>query len=182
MTQAPTRRKVLRRFYEPLLLLSALGQIRGKRIKSESNNDTLSPNIAKLRRSFVDGLAYICAYEKGSSRVTAVALEKTPQGITVWLAANETVWEKVIRFLEDVLCDIQRISELNDRDSRQREGERTAEDLTSRIIAFNAPRIQTYYDQVVQKRAPACLEIISEGHENGGTSKMRSTPAFRLRP
>lgn len=180
MTQAPIKRKVLRRFYEPLLLLSALGQIRGERIKSEINTDTLSPNIQKLRRSFVDGIAYICAYEKLPSRVTAVALEKTPQGIMVWLAANEKVGEKVIRFLEDVLSDIQRISELNDRESRQREGERTKEDLTSKVIAFNAPRIQIYYDLVVQKRAPACLEIISEGHGNSGTSKITSRPAFRL--
>ena len=77
VTQAPKKRKVLRRFYEPLWLLSALGQIRGERIKSEINIDPLSPNIQKLRRSFVDRIAYIHASEKEPSRVTAVALGKT---------------------------------------------------------------------------------------------------------
>ena len=64
MAQATVSRKLLRRFYEPLLLLSALGQIRGQRIKPESDANSISPNIQKLRRSFVDGIAYICAYEK----------------------------------------------------------------------------------------------------------------------
>ena len=169
MAQVPMSRKVLRRFYEPLLLLNALGQIRGKRIKPESDTNSLSPNIQKLRRSFVDGIAYICAYEKGSRRVTAAALEQTPQGITVWLAANEKIEEKVIKFLETVLSDIQRIAELDDRESRQWKGEQTVEDLTSRVIAFNAPRIQTYYEQVARKHAPACLDTISKGGMKSGT-------------
>ena len=169
MAQVPISRKVLRRFYEPLLLLNALGQIRGKRIKPESDPNSLSPNIQKLRRSFVDGIAYICAYEKGSRRVTAAALEKTPQGITVWLAANEKLEEKVIQFLETVLSDIQRIAELDDRESRHRKGEQTVEDLTSRVVAFNAPRIQTYCEQVARKHAPACLDTISKGGMKSGT-------------
>ena len=177
MTETQIRRKVLRRFYEPLLLLSSLGQIRGERIKSEASINTLSPNIHKIRRSFVDGIAYICAYEKGPSRVTAAALEKTPQGITVWLAANEKLEKKVIQFLENILSDVQHISELNDREARQREGERIEEYFTSRIIAFNSSRILTYYKQVAQKQVPNCLEIISEGHANSGTSNM----TFRTR-
>ncbi len=181
MTETQIRRKVLRRFYEPLLLLSALGQIRGKRIKSEANNDTLSPNIQKLRRSFVDGIAYICAYEKGPSRVTAAALEKTPQEITVWLAANEEVGDKVIQFLDGVLADIQRISGPTGRSDRQWEGERIEEDLTSRIIDFNISRILTYYNQVARTWAPECLKIINEGHESSGTSKTTLRHAFTIK-
>lgn len=180
MAQATVRRKVLRRFYEPLLLLNALGQIRGERIKAQSDTDDLSPNIQKLRRSFVDGIAYICAYEKGSRRVTAAALEKTPQWITIWLAANEKIGEKVIQFLDTVLSDIKRIAELDDRESRQREGEQTVEDLTSRIVAFNAPRIQTYYEQVARKHAPACLNTISKGRVENGTSKLIFMSALSL--
>ena len=180
MTQAAIRRKVLRRFYEPVLLLSALGQIRGERIKPESDTDNLGPNIQKLRRSFTDGIAYICAYEKGSRRVTAAALEKTPQGLKVWLAANENIGEKVIQFLEKVLSDIQRIAQLNDKESREWEGEQTVEDLTSRIVAFNAPRIQTYYEQVSRKYATACLDIINKGHVKSGALKIISVSALRL--
>ena len=175
MTETQVRRKVLRRFYEPLLLLSSLGQIRGQRIKSEANTNTLSPNVHRLRRVFVDGIAFICAYEKGPHCVTAVALEKTPQGITVWVAANEKLEEKVIHFLESVLSDIRRISELRDRDSRQREGDRIEEDLMSRIITFNTSRILTYYKQVAQ-RVPKCLEIISGRREKSGMLNLRFMP------
>ena len=171
MTENQVRRKVLRRFYEPLLLLNALGQNLGKRIIAEAVIDTLSPNIQKLRRSFADGVAYICAHEKESKCVIAAVLEKTPQGITVWLAANETIGEKVVQLLEKVLSDIQRISELNDRFDRQREGERAKKEPTPRIIAFNKSRILTYYKQMAQDLAPMCLEIIRKGYEKSGASK-----------
>lgn len=179
MAQATVSRKLLRRFYEPLLLLSALGQIRGQRIKPESDANCISPNIQKLRRSFVDGIAYICAYEKGPRRVTAAALEQTPQGILVWLAANQNIGEKVIQFLENILSDIQRIAELDDRESRQLKGEQMLEDLTSKIVAFNAPRIQTYYEQVALRHAPACLDAINNGRMKSGTSRITSVSAFR---
>lgn len=92
----------------------------------------------------------------------------------VWLAGNEKVGNKVIQFLESVLSDVQRISELNDRDVRQREGARI-EDLTSRIIAFNTSRL-TYYNQMARKRASECIDIISEGHVNSGTSNIAFRP------
>ena len=171
MPQAALSRKILRRFYEPLLLLNALGQIRGDRIKPESDTNSISPNIHKLRRSFVDGIAYICAYEKGVRRVTAAALERTPEGILIWLAANENIEEKVIQFLGMILSDIQHIAELDDMEDRQREGDQLPEDLTTRIVAFNGPRIQTYYEQVARKHAPACLDTISNGRIKSGTSK-----------
>ena len=176
MSQATPSRKILRRFYEPLLLLSALGQMRGERIKAESDANSMSPNIQKLRRSFVDGIAYICAYEKGPRRVTAATLERTPQGITVWLAANGKIGENVLSFLENVLSDIQRIAELDDREKRQREGGQTLEHLTSRIVSFNVPRIQTYYEQVARKLVPACLDTISKGCVESGRSKGASVP------
>lgn len=171
MAQTVPSRKVLRRFYEPLLLLSALGQIRGERIKPESDTNSSSHIIQKLRRSFADGIAYICSYEKDPRRVTAAALEQTPLGITVWLAANEKIDGKVLHFLEGILSDIQRIAELDDKGKRQWKGDQTVEDLASRIIAFNALRIQTYYEQVKCKLAPTCLDTISKGRTENGTSK-----------
>ena len=119
----------------------------------------------------MDGIAYICAYEKGPRCVTAAALEQTPQGIMVWLAANENIEDTVIQFLEKVLFDIQRIAKLDDRESRQRKGEQMLENLISRIVAFNAPRVQTYYEQVTRRHAPVCLDIISRACVKEGTSK-----------
>ena len=168
MTQLSLRHKLLRRFYEPLLLLNALGQIRGERIKAETESFSSSPNIQKLRRSFADGIASICAYQKGPLYVTAAALEKTPEGVTVWLAANGEIDRDVIGFLQSVLSDIQKIAELVDRKSRQSAGEQMRERLTSNIIAFNAPRIETYYSQVKEKHGPKCLKIMKEECKSNG--------------
>ncbi|KAM0800304.1 hypothetical protein BDR22DRAFT_852548 [Usnea florida] len=165
----PMRRKVERRFYEPLLLLSALGQMRGERTKAEIVTDTLDPNIQTLRRNFVDGIAYICSYEKTPKRVTAVAIQKIPQGIVVWLAANKKVGGKVKQFLDSVLSDIQQISTPSDKDKRRKEGERLTEGLASKIVDFNTPRIGVYYRQVAQ--ILKSWKIISEGHKHEGTAR-----------
>ena len=171
----PMRRKVGRRFYEPLLLLSALGQMRGERTKAGITTDTLYPNIQKYRRNFVDGIAYICSFTKEPKRVTAVAIQKKPQEIIVWLAANENIGKKVDIFLRGVLSDIQQISTSND---RQNEGERMKEELASKIIDFNTPRIWFYYRQVA--RILKSWKIISEGRKQGTTLSLKLDPAVRL--
>ena len=51
----------------------------------------------------MNGIDFICAYEKSPHCVTAVALEKTPQGITFWVAANEKLEVKFLNFLR-VFC------------------------------------------------------------------------------
>jgi hypothetical protein len=68
--------KLLRRFYEPLVL-SVLNPVRGIRF---SNNDyRLDDSLDELRRSFINGLATICDSHKGGDTVTAAALQSTPQ-------------------------------------------------------------------------------------------------------
>lgn len=163
-----TGRKVLRRFYEPLLLLKALDPIRGERIKPESIHSD-SPNLQKLRRSFVDGIAYICAYKKGPDHVTAAALERTPQEVKVWLASNKNIDDSVIHMLQRVLYDVQCIARLDSRESRQRLGEQTLDRLTSDIVDFNAPRISTYYKEVALRCVPECLKVIRSSLTRNGT-------------
>jgi len=95
---SPIRHKVTRRFYEPLLLLHALGPIRGERIKSEIMPDDPESNHIQLRRSFTNAIAYICAYQKEPDYVTAAALEKTSQGIVVWPCTNVDIEEGFVTF------------------------------------------------------------------------------------
>ncbi len=159
--------EVLRRFYEPLLLLNALGQIRGKRIKPELVTDDSGPNRQKIRRSFADGIAYICACEKDPDHVTATALEQTPQGITVWLAANGDIEEKVIPFLEDVLFDLHYVAEQNSASERQNAGRQILDGLITRVIAFNESRIQVYYRKA-RRYVSQCLVVMGEIQESSG--------------
>src|SRR5688500_17846751 len=62
---------LIHRFYEPLILLAALGQTRGHHISK--------PHATKeqaLHRRFLRNLAYVCDYEKGGKTTTAIGLEE----------------------------------------------------------------------------------------------------------
>ena len=159
------RRKLLRRFYEPVLLLHALDPIRGDRIKASADHIPTSPNIQKIRRDFVNAITYICAYQKGSPYVTAAALERAPEGVRVWLAANANIAGFVVDFLRGVLSDIQRIAELEGKTNIFQEGERLNESLTSRIVAFNAPRLRTYFPEAKKRHVRSCLQIFQTKRE-----------------
>jgi hypothetical protein len=167
-------RKVLRRFYEPLLLLEALGEVRGERIRLDSTVDDAGTNQRKIRRSFADGIAYVCAYRTDGDYVTAAALERTPEGIIVWLAANTTVEEKVVEFVGRLLNELQHISQHENAHSRQRAGTQSIDHIRSMVIGFNALRITHYYRLVVQKFASPCLEIVRNARQLDG--KLLSFP------
>lgn len=169
---AQVRRKLLRRFYEPLLLLNALGQIRGKRIKPDLEAYTLGASHQKLRRSFVDGIAYISSYEKGPDHVTAAALERSANGVVVWLAANGTIHPRVIEFLKEILADIHTISNQATANERHVQGHEMQEELLTRVIAFNEPRLRAYYN-LVHSYSLRCLPAIKQ--EINSTSKLDDT-------
>jgi hypothetical protein len=154
-------RKVLRRFYEPLLLLYALDPIRGERTKAASFTDDVEPNHGKRRRLIADDIAYIAAYKKGPDHVTATALEKTPQGITVWLAANSNIESKVEKFLKRVLLILQQVAEYENPAERRQAGNLALTLLQEDIIAFTAPKLQTYYKLIASKYILPCLDVIS---------------------
>jgi hypothetical protein len=157
----PLRRKVLRRFYEPLLLLNALGQIRGERIKPELNPDTPASSHQKTRRAFADGIAYICAYERGPDCVTATALESSPQGVIVWLATNTPINPKVTTFLQGILKDLALIAEQRDAIERRQLGETLRETLLTRIITFNSTRLSSYH-HLINGFAKDCIPLIQQ--------------------
>ena len=111
----PVEPKLLNRFYEALVMLPVLGKNRGNRTAEEDFDmepeaSDLGPD--KLRRSFIRHLAYLCDYEKGGDRTTAIALEQTPQGITYWVASNKTPdtkscgKDRMERFLYDMLANL----------------------------------------------------------------------------
>ncbi|KFY98090.1 hypothetical protein V500_01800, partial [Pseudogymnoascus sp. VKM F-4518 (FW-2643)] len=102
-TPVPISPTIERQFYESQLLLHALEKVRGEHKKRQNYHGELDQDETELRRSFVDKLAYICDFKKGGSTVTALALQKTYQGVTFWIGANETVKPKVIEFLQKIL-------------------------------------------------------------------------------
>jgi hypothetical protein len=156
--------KVVHNFYEPLLLLNALGQVRGKRIKPELNLDSPTSDHQRARRSFADGIAYICAYDRGPDFVTAAALENSPQGVIVWLAFNANVECNVPKFLQGILNDLAAIAEQNTGTERLQKGSQIRESLLTRIITFNEARISAYHG-CVKSFTEKCLPLLKKARQ-----------------
>jgi hypothetical protein len=156
----PLRYKVARRFYEPLLLLHALGTIRGGRIKPEIVPETTGTNHTQIRRSFADTIAYICAYKKGPDYVTAAALEKTPRGVVVWLAANSEIGENVKVFLGDVLAQVRDVVDLDDMEEQQQAAQLAKENLSRMITNFHIPRLEVYRKKIITDLIQPCQEVL----------------------
>jgi hypothetical protein len=165
---ATIRHKVIRRFYEPLLLLDALGPIRGERIRPEIIRDDSEPNHTQLRRSFADAIAYICAYQKEPDYVTAAALEKTPQGVVVWLSANANVEEKVVTFLEGVLACVHRVVEQDNVEDLHQEASLATQRLLSMIVDFQAPRLGVYRREIIRSCILPCQELLTDYAQRNG--------------
>ncbi|TGO43515.1 hypothetical protein BHYA_0001g00590 [Botrytis hyacinthi] len=125
----PVTPKLLKRFYEALILLTVFGSNRGSRISEEETpTDTFDDEIldidmntsaldvnkkhemdemgrTKLRRSFTRHLAYLCDYEKGGDSTTAIGLQQMDTGGIVYHVAWNRCSrpERGVEFLKRVL-------------------------------------------------------------------------------
>ncbi len=105
--------KLLRRFYEPMILLSVLDPLRSEHIgrPSDPNHWILSPT--ELRRAFVDKLAYLCDFKKGGDTITAIALQSLPEGIIIHCATNNPMKPQVLDFINRVLALVATVNNEN---------------------------------------------------------------------
>ncbi|KAI2734488.1 hypothetical protein DTO013E5_9983 [Penicillium roqueforti] len=141
--------KRLRLLYEPLCLLRILSEVRGDRIKpGDIFPEGPGLSATKSYRSFVDAIAYICAYRKRPGYVTAAALEQTPDAIVILLAANDGIDTAVVTLLEKVLIILSWIIENPTVRLDTKEGREVMKILTVHVLGLNAPKIFEYYQQV----------------------------------
>ena len=162
----PESTKLMKRFYEPLVLQHVLDPTRGSHIHCEplGSPDKSELNNCNLRRSFVNSLAYICDYQKGGATVTAIALEMRPAGVVFWVAANEDVEGKVVLSLEGILKNLAGLDGVVDEESTV-----TVEESTFRLaVELGMPRVKAYW-QLLQGPLERCLKIL-EGEQSKGES------------
>ncbi|KAI0382517.1 hypothetical protein F5Y04DRAFT_252850 [Hypomontagnella monticulosa] len=101
--------RLLYRFYEPLILLRALGQTRGKHTSSPQD---ASPTESRRRR-LLRNLSYLCDYEKGGETTSAIGLEENEQCFVFWVSSNANrSRSKIVQFLESRLTEVPHISML----------------------------------------------------------------------
>jgi len=158
--------KLMKRFYEPLVLQHILDPTRGDHIQCEplDTQDESELGDCKLRRSFVDSLAYICDFDKGGATVTAIALEKRPAGVVFWVAANESVNGRVVLSLEEILKGLVGLGldGVVDKESTAKVEESTFR----RAVELGMPRVKAYW-KLMQGPLERCLNIL-ESEQNKG--------------
>ncbi|KAI1413912.1 hypothetical protein F5Y13DRAFT_198320 [Hypoxylon sp. FL1857] len=129
--------KLLCRFYEPLILLEALGKTRGAH--------TSKPQDASLtqskRRRLLRNLAYLCDYEKGGETTSSIGLEENDQCFVFWVASNATrprAGNRIVPFLESSFAQIRRTITLKEEEERGR----IEEEFIRQCIAFAGSRVK----------------------------------------
>jgi hypothetical protein len=161
------RRKLLRRLYEPLLLLEALRRAPEKPQESVDGIEPSGRSTEGLRRSFVDGIAYLSAFERCSDSVTATALETTPQGPILWLAANNGIRQTTVEFLREVLAELHTVSREDSPGARNNVAERITPGLLHRVITFSVPRLRKYVNNIRNVDVKMCVSLMRESQVDG---------------
>lgn len=152
--------KLLRRFYEPLILLSVLDPTRGAQ-RPDLITDRGLQGRQKLWRSFLDQLSFLCDAKKGGDTVTAIAAQRTVEHTVFWLASNSNARRKAKNHVEWILS---RLNNLYDVDLE--ETVRIENNITTRCIEFSSARINTYVTFLLKdlkKARPPELTKCGEG-------------------
>ncbi|KAI1499253.1 hypothetical protein F5X99DRAFT_420058 [Biscogniauxia marginata] len=125
--------KLISRFYEPLILLTALGKTRGAHISAPYDP---TPFHSKRRR-LLRNLSYLCDYDKGGDTTCSIGLEERPECFNFWVASNKaSSGGRIIQFLQSTLVDVQRIIVLEERERFHEE-----EAFIRKCIEFARPRV-----------------------------------------
>jgi len=105
--------KLLRRFYEPMLLLKLLDPVRGQRVDRSIDPEHDALSSTEIRRAFVNKLAYLCDFKKGGDTSTAIALQDSSQDVVIHCAANDHVKPRVKDFIRETLKLLVTVDDMN---------------------------------------------------------------------
>jgi hypothetical protein len=156
--------RLLKRFYEPLVLLHVLDRNGEQRTpRSLEITDSSEMQLRDLRRTFLDQLAYVCDNIKGGDTVTAIALEAQPSGTVFWVAANNGVSTRTADFLDKVLCTLQSLAMCQTESARSA----TEAELSQMCIEFGIRRVKAY-QALMRKPLQQCLTNLKRSGEQAG--------------
>jgi hypothetical protein len=155
-----TNGKLLRRFYEPLILLSVLDPTRGAH-RPDLITDRGLQGREKLWRNFLDQLSFLCDSKRGGDTVTAIAAQRTVEHTVFWLASNSNTGSKAKKHVEWILS---RLNSLYDADLEKIE--LVENEIKAHCITFSSSRIDTsvsFLLRHIKESQPINLTEGSEG-------------------
>ncbi|KAK7972443.1 hypothetical protein PG988_006577 [Apiospora saccharicola] len=125
--------KLISRFYEHVLTLTALGQTRGKHTTVLHHTGGIVATSTRL----LNNLSYLLDYEKGGATSAAIGVEDGASCYTFWLACNNGSKLMAMKnMLEDIVRDLRDIISRSD-DER----EETIIELIRRCVSFSIARV-----------------------------------------
>lgn len=136
--------KLLRRFYEPLVLLSVLDPTRGAQ-RPDLITDRGLDEKSKLWRNYVDQLSFVCDSDKGGDTVTAVAAQQTTEAPIFCLASNSNSRKRARGHLIWIFARLERLHTASSKYTAQLQDE-----INARCIEFSSERIKIYSTWLLQ--------------------------------
>ncbi len=166
--------KLLRRFYESMLLLKLLDSVRDQRVDRsiDSEHDALSST--EIRRVFVNKLAYLCDFKKEKNTSTAIALQNSSQSVVIHCAANDHVKPRVKDFIRETLKLLITVDDTNH--------VKVEALIFKKAISLSRNRLRTYWKRAnemirkcskhLQCKTPSSsfTEMIAEESTDSGTA------------
>lgn len=168
--------KLLRRFYEPLVLLGVLDPTRGAH-RPDLVADRGLDGPTKLWRNFLDQLCWLCDWEAGGDTVTSVAAQRTIEQPVFWIASNSKYRHKA---RDHLMWLFDRLNLLYDKDESSRA--RIEIEIRMRCTKKSAPRIKVYTTRLLQAIADAkCVISTSVNSEGECPCLVESTGPFETK-
>ncbi|RDI85546.1 hypothetical protein Vi05172_g4462 [Venturia inaequalis] len=157
--------KLIKRFYEPLILLHTLGNVRGESDSCEPSRRSSFSGLSSKdrRRQFLDALAFVCDYERGGDSVAAIGLESTPQCHVFWVAANTCPKKKMVPFVRSLL------EELKSMGMNRISIEQSTVLIAKQCLRFGERRIKGTI-QMLQKQIEKCQRLFLRSVSDDGPS------------
>ncbi|KAF3287501.1 hypothetical protein TWF970_007221 [Orbilia oligospora] len=143
--------KLWKRFYEPLVLLSAYGKSQGPHFKSTGDETFCSDDNRDLKKQFLDQLAYVCDYETGGDTVTAIAVEDGPE-LKYWVAANTDKSSTILPYISSILASLETVFEAPEEHILAVQAQ-----ITDRVIQFCSDRLRLYKSRL-RSAALGCIK------------------------
>lgn len=150
---------LVKRFYEPLILLWALGKTRGEHVPGPADDRSQQ----SIRRHFFNNIAYLCDHIKGGESTSAICPEELGDRYNVWVASNQTT-SKIVNFVKEILQDVQAFLALSP--PVRLEAERN---FIIKCIEFGCQRIKKEA-HLLFKSIEGCAKYLQEQGQSEGTS------------
>ena len=131
--------------HKHLLLLFALDPTAGERDKATPPPEK---NSQRIRRSFLNSVAYICDYKKGGATTSAAAFQSTQYGLVLRLACNDSLPKEKFEGLQKIISLVKTCKSTN-----------ASRILLDEIAIFSNLRLDTYSKFVIRDCKKCILSL-----------------------